>query len=60
MFVCAEKEREREIERFKIILLGSRLQVQLALQDLKGKEGRMGRGALLGKWGPKESKVLLA
>lgn len=43
----------------KKILLGSHLQVQLALQDLKGKEGRMGRGALLGKWGPKESKVRL-
>lgn len=34
--------------------------MQLALQGSKEKEGRMGKGGLLGKWGPKESKGLLA
>lgn len=48
------------IIRLRILILGRYSQVQLALQASKEKEGRMGKEALPGKWGPKESKVLLA
>lgn len=52
-FVCWVAKTPKQI-------LGSHSQVQRALQDLKENEERLERGALLGKWGPKESRVLLA